>query len=176
MEISKKSVSYNLIISKGEYLMTEYSSNTGIDSKLYENVTPPTPEHNNVPDPDEPDYSDLADLAKLTMADFLKQEETPFTITLPGAGEVQFKLDEVKPLTTQMDDAVIVAALGEGYTSKERFSVLFLGPQDLTYEQGNYLVSQKETAFKAIFLLVPVRGAYSKEDNESHIYLEAVFN
>ncbi len=156
--------------------MTEYSSNTGIDPKLYENVTPPKPEHNNVPDPDEPDYSDLADLATLTMADFLKQEETPFTITLPGAGDVEFKLDEVKPLTSQLDEAAIAETLGDKFKSKERFSVLFLGPQNLIYEQGNYMVSQKATGFKAVFFLVPVRGPYSKEDNGIHIYLEAVFN
>ncbi len=156
--------------------MTDYSSNTGIDPKLYENVTPPKPEHNNPPEPEMVEESDLADLAKLTMGDFLKQEEKPFTITLPGAGEIEFKLDEVKPLTSQLDEAVIAAALGDDYKSKERFSVLFLGPQDLVYEQGNFLVTQKATGFKAVFFLVPVKGAYSKEDNEVHIYLEAVFN
>ncbi len=156
--------------------MEEYQSNKGIDPKLYENVTPPTPEHDNVAVPDEAEEGDLADLATLTMADFLKQEESPFTITLPGAGDVEFKLDEVRPFTSQVDDAVIAKALGDQFKSKERFSVLFLGPQDLAYEQGNYLVSQKATGFKAVFFLVPVQGAYSKEDKDVHIYLEAVFN
>lgn len=118
----------------------------------------------------------MTDLATLTMADFLKQEEMPFTITLPGAGEVEFKLAEVKPLTSEIDEAAIARALGGNFKSKERFSVLFLGPQNLTYEQGNFTVSRKETGFKAVVFLVPVQGAYSKEDKEIHVYLEAIFN
>jgi len=156
--------------------MTDYSSNTGIDPRLYKSITPPKPEHDNIQVPDEAEDCNLADLSALTMADFLKQEETPFTITFPGEEKVEFKLDEVKPLTSQIDEAAIARALGGQFQPKERFSVLFLGPQDRAYEQGNFMVSQKETGFKAVVFLVPVQGAYSKEDEKIHVYLEAIFN
>lgn len=155
--------------------MTEQLPKDGIDPKVYENVSPPTPEHNNEPVPEGAGTS-ASKLASLTMADFMKQEETRFTISLPEEGDVEFKLDEVRPLESQLDEAVLAQALGENFKRKENFSLLFLGPQDLDYEQGCFDVMQKETGLKANLLLVPIRGAYSKEDKDVHIYLQAIFN
>lgn len=113
----------------------------------------------------------------LDMSDFIKYEGTAFLITLPGHADVEFALDFVKPITgSNVPESLIRKALGDNIPQRQGFSLLFLGPQDMVFDQGCFDVTQKETGFKTNMFLVPIKGPYSKSDDEFRVFLQAVFN
>jgi L-ascorbate metabolism protein UlaG (beta-lactamase superfamily) len=91
----------------------------------------------------------------LTQAAFSEQLNTKFRVHVADSNRVDIELTEVAP--------------GRQTARQEQFSILFRGPGDAFFGQGNYKIEhEKMGAFD--LLLVPV----AKDDKG--FYYEAVFN
>jgi uncharacterized protein DUF6916 len=94
-------------------------------------------------------------LETLTQASFSEHLNTEFRVHVSDSNEVVVEMTEVTP--------------GRQTDRQEQFALLFRGPADAFFEQGNYRIEHERLgAFD--LLLVPV----AKDDKG--FYYEAVFN
>lgn len=94
-------------------------------------------------------------LETLTQESFSEQLNTKFRVHVGDSNSVDIELTEVSP--------------GRQTPRQEQFSILFRGPGDAFFVQGNYKIEHEKMGVFDLFL-VPV----AKDDKG--FYYEAVFN